>query len=109
MSDPFGSATMERVELEVYSFETNAAVVRMPGRRFPGLVIQGDSLSILLHRVQSILDRVQELPDGELCDDVEEVRDILLGYLRTYEDILVKSGFQDSYGSTPGSDTGVGS
>jgi hypothetical protein len=33
-------------EPEVLSDVSNNAVVRMPGRRFPGLVIQGDSLSI---------------------------------------------------------------
>jgi len=37
-------AAMERMELDVFSTETNQAVVQTPGRRFPGLVIQGDTL-----------------------------------------------------------------
>jgi hypothetical protein len=38
---------MTKMEIEVYSEATNQAVVQMPGRQFPGSVIQGDSLSIL--------------------------------------------------------------
>jgi hypothetical protein len=37
---------MERIEIEVYSQATNQAIVRMPNRKFPGCVIQGDSLSV---------------------------------------------------------------
>ena len=37
-----------RIEpLEVYSRTTNSAIIKPPGRQFPGVVIQGDSLSIL--------------------------------------------------------------
>ena len=35
---------MERVEVELFSDGSNDAVVRMPGRQFPGMVVQGDSL-----------------------------------------------------------------
>jgi len=36
---------MERKEVEVLSEASNYAVIRMPGRHFPGYVVQGDSLS----------------------------------------------------------------
>ncbi|MGW3284041.1 DUF6959 family protein [Streptomyces sp. NPDC001002] len=38
---------MERVEAELFTDGGNDAVVRLPGRRFPGVLIQGDSLRIL--------------------------------------------------------------
>ena len=38
---------MERIEAELFTAPGNNAVVRMPGRKYPGVVIQGDSLSIL--------------------------------------------------------------
>ncbi|MFI6277329.1 DUF6959 family protein [Streptomyces sp. NPDC050988] len=38
---------MERVEAELFTDGGNDAVVRLPGRRFPGVPIQGDSLHIL--------------------------------------------------------------
>ena len=33
--------------VEIYSDATNAAVMRHPGRRFPGMLIQGDTLHSL--------------------------------------------------------------
>ncbi|MFF5778388.1 DUF6959 family protein [Streptomyces virginiae] len=38
---------MERVEAELFTDGGNDAVVRLPGRDFPGVLIQGDTLSIL--------------------------------------------------------------
>ncbi|USQ86148.1 hypothetical protein NFX46_22055 [Streptomyces phaeoluteigriseus] len=38
---------MERIEVELFTDGGNDAVVRMPGRQFPGVLVQGDSLHIL--------------------------------------------------------------
>lgn len=38
---------MHTADVEIYSDQTNAAVLRHPGRRFPGLLVQGDSLYAL--------------------------------------------------------------
>ena len=38
---------MERVEVELFTDGSNNAVVRMPGRQFPGVVVQGDSKETL--------------------------------------------------------------
>jgi Family of unknown function (DUF6959) len=38
---------MQRVEVELFTDPGNNAVVRLGGRRFPGVLIQGDTLSIL--------------------------------------------------------------
>ncbi|MES9520034.1 DUF6959 family protein [Streptomyces capoamus] len=38
---------MEHIEAELLTDGGNDAVVRLPGRRFPGLLLQGDSLHIL--------------------------------------------------------------
>lgn len=45
---------MERVEVEQFGGGGNGAVVRMPGRRFPGVVVQGDSLFVLREEVAEI-------------------------------------------------------
>jgi predicted RNase H-like HicB family nuclease len=59
---------MERVEAELFTDGGNGAVVRLPGRRFPGVLVQGDSLHSLRGDVAELL---------ELCasGDVEEARD----------------------------------
>ncbi|MET8023175.1 DUF6959 family protein [Streptomyces avermitilis] len=41
------NGVVERVEAELFTDGRNDAVVRLPGRRFPGVLIQGDSPHIL--------------------------------------------------------------
>ncbi|MGC4983242.1 DUF6959 family protein [Streptomyces sp. DT193] len=70
---------MERVEAELFSDGGNDAVVRMPGRRFPGVLVQGDSLHILRSDMAEVM---------EACErgDLDEARDsagLLLDYLDT--------------------------
>src|SRR5687767_14972507 len=50
---------MKQVEVEVYADDVNAWVVRTPQRRFPALVIQGDSFSIIVSGARSALDAVR--------------------------------------------------
>ncbi|MFF7156397.1 DUF6959 family protein [Streptomyces sp. NPDC008139] len=38
---------MERLDVELFTDGGNDAVLRLPGRKFPGVLVQGDSLSIL--------------------------------------------------------------
>jgi hypothetical protein len=45
---------MMKVELEVYSDASNQAVIRPPGRKFPGSVVQGDSLESLCADAQRL-------------------------------------------------------
>ncbi|MFE9967575.1 hypothetical protein OG894_38555 [Streptomyces sp. NBC_01724] len=47
---------MERVEAELFTDSGNNAVVRLPGGRFPGVLIQGDSLSILRSDVAEVVE-----------------------------------------------------
>ncbi|MFF3243074.1 DUF6959 family protein [Streptomyces sp. NPDC002870] len=47
---------MERAEAELFTDGGNNAVVRLPGRQFPGVLIQGDSLSILRGDVVEVVE-----------------------------------------------------
>ncbi|MFD8638795.1 DUF6959 family protein [Streptomyces zaomyceticus] len=60
---------MERVEAELFTDGGNDAVVRLPGRRFPGVLVQGDTLSALRSDVAELV---------ELCaaGDLEEARHV---------------------------------
>ena len=90
---------MKPVELESYSQDTNAWVVRTPGRKFPALVIQGDSFSTFFVTAQSIVDRVRasNCEDAELLGEAEELRDLLWAHLRHYEETLRNNGFDLPY------------
>ncbi|MFD9321874.1 DUF6959 family protein [Streptomyces sp. NPDC060053] len=59
---------MERIEAELFTAGGNNAVVRLPGRRFPGVLVQGDSLHILRTDMAELV---------EACDrgDLGDARD----------------------------------
>jgi len=90
---------VERVEVEAYSLEVNAWIVRTGGRRFPALVVQGDSFHQLYALAQSVLERARacRCDDAELTDEAEELRDLLWGRLQHYEETLRAHGFDLPY------------
>jgi hypothetical protein len=73
----------------------NAAVVRIPGRASPGVVIQGDSLRNLYLLTRELRQRITQ--PGEAVDLAEEVRDLLAGYLKAYEETLRRKGIELPY------------
>ena len=90
---------MEHVEVEAYSQATNAWIIRTPGRKFPALVIQGDSFSILFNQARAVLNRVRacRCDDPELVGEAEELCEHLWNTLRHYEDTLGANGFALPY------------
>jgi Family of unknown function (DUF6959) len=79
---------MTKIEVESFSGTTNATVVRLPGRQFPGIVVQGDSLKILLDSASEVaqLSRGTNVPGLE--ESAEEVVRLLNGYRQAYEEAL---------------------
>lgn len=80
-----------RIEpVEIYSDATNAAIIRHPGRKFPGLLIQGDTLSDLCHRASEAYQRLGGRADEEghwaLFELYDDLRRCLAHYQRTLED-----------------------
>jgi hypothetical protein len=61
---------MERVTAELFTDGGNDAVVRMPGRKFPGVLIQGDSLSILR---ADLAEAVESVDQGDIAGARETV------------------------------------
>jgi hypothetical protein len=79
---------MTKIEVESFSAATNAAVIRLPGRQFPGLLMQGDSLKILVDSVDDLLRLAGRLKIPELANTVTELGQILNDYKRVYEQAL---------------------
>ena len=88
---------MEQNHLEVYSETSNYGVVRMPGRSFPGAVIQGDSLAILCNHARSIHRRVAQIGDSELLGETAELLELLEDRLQHYEQVLSEHGIRLPY------------
>ena len=89
--------------IEVYSEESNQAVVRMPGRKFPGLVLQGDSLQQLLELVQEAQQHAGQLAGNHTpnTEDLEStlayLRERIEAYLSSYESTLAAHGIPLPY------------
>ena len=92
---------MERKEIEVFSEASNFAIVRMPGREFPGCVIQGDSLSILHTLAITIRGRVAAWGDEDLAGDAVELVELLESRLTHYERVLAEHGIGLPYSKSP--------
>jgi len=72
---------MELETVEIYSNTSNNAVLKLSGRKFPGSLIQGDSLSIL---VSEIAEAKAAIESG----DSEDANEILFSVLERLIDRL---------------------
>lgn len=60
--------------VELLSDQGNNAVVRLPGRSFPGVLIQGDSLCVL---IQDITEVEELIVAGNHAESLEAIRGII--------------------------------
>ena len=75
-------------DVEIYSDQTNAAVMRHPDRRFPGVLVQGDSLYSLCVRADDACALARDLLDSDSYDELNELRNALWSYLNYYKSVL---------------------
>jgi hypothetical protein len=89
----------KRAEVEVFEQAVNAWIVRTPGRKYPAVVVQGDSLNQLFGLAQAVLEGVRADPSRreELLEDATALRDQLWSLLRAYEETLSEYGLPLPY------------
>jgi hypothetical protein len=75
---------------EIFSDQANAAVIRHPERRFPGVLVQGDALSILCSMARAASEGVE--PDTEAALELKQLCDVLDGLLAHYTKVLKDHG-----------------
>jgi predicted RNase H-like HicB family nuclease len=61
---------MVTVEVELLTDQGNNAVVRLPDRKFPGVVIQGDTLSTLITATSEAIAALE-------CNDAADAQEVL--------------------------------
>ncbi|OWQ96381.1 DUF6959 family protein [Sphingopyxis witflariensis] len=83
---------MRTEPVEIYSDATNAAVMRHPGRNFPGMLIQGDTLHNLSSMATAALAGAE--PDSEHWHDLKELADELQARVNFYAQIMQEYGLQ---------------
>jgi hypothetical protein len=93
------SQPMDVEPLEVYARDSNYAIVKPPGRRFPGAVIQGDTLRELCRLAISVGQRVRDrsAQDEEFLGDLEDLVNALVNRLLHYQKVLVAHGIEFPY------------
>ena len=92
---------MEYIELEVYSQSINRGVIRMPSQNFPGLLLQGETLSTLLSLARSVHERSQTTTDKELIETSQQLRDDLQKLVSHFEATLAKHNIPLPYSTIP--------
>jgi len=90
--------------VEIYSDATNAAVMRHPGRKVPGLLLQGDTLSEMCHRADRACSSGKAVLDEEDYLELNDLRNHLWELLNHYKSVLTEHGIP-----LPFSDIGAGS
>ena len=79
---------MKKEEVEIFSDSTNQAVMKHPGRNYPGVLVQGDTL----YSICRDLDRVcREISNGnvdEAFDELNEIRNSMWEKLNHYKVVL---------------------
>jgi len=90
---------MKTIEIEVLSETSNCPVVQMRGRKFPGVVLQGDSLRILFDLSQQLAELSSRAEVAELSETALSLKNKLAGYVAVYENAVQANGLQLPYPS----------
>jgi hypothetical protein len=81
---------MRTESVEILSDKTNAAVMRHPDREFPGVLIQGDSLSALCGQADRICAEIGR--GSPAFAEANALRNTLWSYLDHYKATLGEHG-----------------
>lgn len=86
-------------QVEIYSDMRNSAVLRHPGRHFPGVLIQGGSLYVLCWKADEVCRTIGRGAPG--YKEANELRNTLWSYLTHYKSVLgdhnVQIPFSEDY------------
>lgn len=79
---------MRTANVEIFSDQSNAAVMRHPERRFPGVLIQGDSLYVLCRQADAACAGAKPSANADAYDELNNLRNTLWSYLNHYKVVL---------------------
>ncbi|MBP7947553.1 MAG: hypothetical protein KA191_16005 [Verrucomicrobia bacterium] len=92
---------MKQIQVAVLSETSNCPVVQLPDRKYPGVVLQGDSLRILLDSAEEIRELSAKVQDAELSDAVASLKEKLAGYVSVFEQTMKANGRDLPYPTIP--------
>ncbi|MDP9918372.1 putative S18 family serine protease [Variovorax boronicumulans] len=86
--------------LELLGRPVNFAVVQLPERNYPGVVIQGDTLNGLVRRLEEMSALVKSNQLEDLTMEIEEMREQLSAARGYYEATCTEHGIELPYPKT---------
>jgi methyl coenzyme M reductase gamma subunit len=84
-------------EVDLLSPPTNYAVVQLPERKFPGVVVQGDTLNELVKDLGLMAEMLRASRLDELKGEIEYLKETLSEALSHYEQICSVRGIELPY------------
>ena len=85
------------MQAELLSQPINFAIVQLPERQFPGVVVQGDTLHALTQRVEEMNEALRRGDLQELSDLIADVSEQLSGAKEHYERVCTERGLSLPY------------
>jgi hypothetical protein len=86
-------------DVKLLSRPANFAVVQLPGRKFPGVVVQGDTLHSLVKRVDELLQLLRSGEVDELSAGLSDIKEQLTEAMTHYEGVCADRGIGLPYSS----------
>ena len=88
--------------VEIYSDQSNAAIMRHPDRRFPGVLVQGDSLYSLCVQADDACAAARGKLSSDVYGELNELRNTLWNYLNHYKSVLGEHQISLPFSDDPG-------
>jgi hypothetical protein len=79
---------MRTATVEILSDATNAAVLRHPDRKFPGVLVQGDTLYALCVAADASCRTIKPQTCDEAYEEINDLRNRLWSLLNHYKSVL---------------------
>jgi signal transduction histidine kinase len=83
--------------VELLSRPVNFAVVQLPGRNFPGVVVQGDTLNGLVQRLGEMAQMLERGELDDLAGELSDIREQLSEALANYDHVCAERGIPSPY------------
>lgn len=93
MNEEFSSTQTARI----LSHASNSSIVKISDRKFPGIVLQGDTVANLFEQVCFAMQSAKQHQDEEAYYEFLIVAELLQGQLLHYEETLDRIGLSRPY------------
>ena len=85
----FPERFMKKVSVDLYTDQGNGAVLKLPNRQYPGVLIQGDTLQTYITDLCEILDECKKLHgSSDVCEDLADFINRLVDLRSRYENAI---------------------